>query len=213
MSTLPIGRPLRIARRMTLDEIMRPRLWQAKAQLARIRVAAGRMVPESAPLLPLIGDIGESDPVNAAQVRRFLARLKPGQGVRVRLDSNGGSVAEAQAIARLLRAHKGGVRCTVKRRAHSAAALILAACHYRVAAGGARFLLHEMEMLGDLPDRITAAWLQRRADRMRETQDAYIAALASATRAGPEFWSQSMRAARELTAREALTLGLVHEVT
>lgn len=204
----PIGAVREIlARRLGMES---PRE-RAAAVMAGIRRNAAASLPASAPVLHLAGEIGRDRPISLARVEKFLAGIGPRAGFRLRLTSEGGSVAEAEQIAARIRAHRGPIEAHVPVKAHSAAGLILAAADRRTAAPGARLLLHATTF--DMPPgKLTAARLAALAS-FTIAADRRIADALAGTGMPKSAVRQCVARGTELTAAQARTLGLVDEVT
>lgn len=172
-----------------------------------------------APLLELslTGKIGErfDDGNGCIRFRNVAAAIysaDPTAHIVIDLNSEGGEVREALRIYQLLRAHRGKTECVVKTVCMSAATAILVACDIRRAYSAARFLLHDARAPTDLVAGATAASLRRIADGVEHATNDILAACAVRCHSSPGLLQSISAAGRELSAEEALGLGLVQQI-
>jgi ATP-dependent protease ClpP protease subunit len=130
----------------------------------------------------------------------------------VEVDSNGGDVPPALALADAIRAHRGTTYGQVDRQAHSAAALCFAACTVRSAAPSALFQLHETAC-PSVRGRLTATVLRQSATQLDHDDDECRKRIAAWTGMDADLLADLERQERRLTAREALEIGLVTVLT
>lgn len=158
----------------------------------------------------LYGDIGAgfwSDGVDAAAFAKELAALDA-KTIRVRINSGGGKVFEATAIAAAIRRHPANTVSHIDGLAASAASFVaLAADEVRIAKGG-HFMIHNARAgaMGEAKDlRATADVLDKLTGSIRET---YV----EKTGASEEEVAAWMDAETWFTAQEALDAGFVDAI-
>ena len=147
--------------------------------------------------IPLRGLISYEGPISVRGLTSELIKVPRYSEIELDIDSIGGEVGCAFAIASTIEHYAGYTRGVVRPggQASSAATLILAACRYRIASTSARFVLH-------MPTPEYQHWIARMvlhlADRCHRTTAAGLLAM--------------MNTGRTLSAIEAEHIGLVHEL-
>jgi ATP-dependent protease ClpP protease subunit len=193
------------------DVVLNPRRAHVVELLARSRALRASSIADRAPTLRLHGEIGAGRSFSAARVRDFLRRHAAAAAVQLLIDSGGGSVREARAIAAALDMHRGGLKIgKVVKSAHSAAGLVLQACDLRQAVAGATMLLHRCT--ARLPRPLTGADLSAMAEFVDDADRHFAEAVAQRSRMSSDAIVGMMKRGMMLTAVQAWRLGLLDEV-
>jgi ATP-dependent protease ClpP protease subunit len=153
-------------------------------------------------------------PIGAAMAARALAEIGAGygEGLAVRIRSEGGDLGSALAIAARLRVYGSGpVIGQVDEICHSAAVAIFAACRSRMAAANATFLLHPVGF-SDLPGRMTAARMRAGASQLDRADERLAGAICEDTGCDRAEFARLMGQETLLDAAGAARLGLVTTV-
>lgn len=161
----------------------------------------------------LAGRIGPDDAINRKAVARMLATAG-GKPLWLQLDSGGGTLSEAESIAKILGEHAPGVAAVTEDGCDSAAAMLYAAASWRLAAPGSKFLFHPVAA-GQLERyaRATADQLRKRATDLDATGERFAEFLAQRCGQPADRIHELIRKERRIPAAEAQALGLVHYLT
>jgi ATP-dependent Clp endopeptidase proteolytic subunit ClpP len=146
--------------------------------------------------------------VNAASFINNLKSLR-GKRLNVAINSPGGEIFEGNAIFNALRQYSGGVDTSISALAASMASVIAMAGQKRSIAENGMFMIHNPWMFtrGESKD------LKKDAKLLDDLKSSIITTYAGATGISREDLSKMMDAETWLTAREALDLGFVTEIS
>lgn len=166
----------------------------------------------NAPEFFIYGDIGQTEDgtgITAANVISALNALPSGAKPIVRIHSAGGSVGEGTAIFNAIKNHPGGAVTQIDSIAGSMASVIAMAGSPVRMAGNALLMIHNVQndVQGD------AEALRRGADVADKTNETIVAAYSEKTGLSRKKIRELMDANAVMTAREALALGFVDEIT
>jgi ATP-dependent protease ClpP protease subunit len=160
----------------------------------------------------LNGEIGSDKPINAATVRRILAR-GGFRHIHVVISSTGGCVKEANEIYAALRNQPVPVSAVAKGHCFSAAVTIFLAASLRLASYETLFLIHQVHRSRDtLPDTVNASDLQAMADDLSAFDERKARLLADRTGSRIDLFLGEMKTESRLNVAGAISLGLVHSL-
>lgn len=161
------------------------------------------------PELFLYGDIGGEDGISAAQFVSALQTISAAEKPIIRIHSSGGSVNEGTAIANAIRNRQGGCVTQIDGIAASMASVIAMAGSPCRMAGNAMLAIHNVQgsAAGDAEEMRQSADI---ADKFNET---IVATYADRTGLPKKKVRAMMDATTYLTAKEALSMGFVDEIT
>ena len=145
---------------------------------------------------------------SADHIREVLEDIPAGAEIDVHINSNGGLVSEATAIASLLRQHEGRTVGIVDGVAHSAAFTVLQGCGHRVMYSGTQALIHNAfcDVSGD------AAELRRTADQLDQIMDSVVGLYMERAAISEKELRDLMDKSTVLTPETALKYGLIDEI-
>lgn len=164
-------------------------------------------------VIEMTGEIGPSNPINVAEMRRQMARKQAYRHIHLLLSSTGGSVNEAFAIFLALRSQPVPVSARAAGVCQSAAMIVYMAADFRSATDGTEFLNHPTNSNRDiLPEKITAQILIDRAESLKRT-DIKVAQLLADRTGGHLEWFLTEGATEEpLSLSDSIEAGIVHEI-
>lgn len=144
---------------------------------------------------------------------RLALSAAPMEDVTLHVDSNGGSIPAALAMAAALRAHRGGTTAMARGRCESAAMVIFAACRQRIAASDATFLLHSAAFsLSNYSARVGPKELQAMEAELRASTGEMARSIQQHTDA-PLWWIMDQQEqAKPFGAFTAVRAGLCHRI-
>lgn len=202
------------------DRARRERIARARASIAALVAETGP--PRHAYTATLRGQIRadtgrRSTDINAitpARVARLL-RAADDRPILIALETDGGNVAAANTIAKMIQAHRPGAYIHVARACHSAGLIVLAAGRWRAASPAARFHMHFAALSDAVPAvrrRTTARVLRGAADTLDKTDKAMASFLARRGTATTDEFTTLLRADREVGSPTAKRVGLLHRI-
>lgn len=158
-------------------------------------------------MIDVFGPIGsrtaDGRGITALEVEAAIAANPQVRSIIVRIDSNGGSVAQSERMHDALRGAGKHVTCRVVGQCASAAIDVLLAGDYREACPNARFLIHSAATV-DAGERRTAAWHEAAAAHCAELDSRLAKRLCARCGNFPKFWQRLIETEIEITADEAL---------
>lgn len=140
----------------------------------------------------------------------WLNAMKRFDEIELHIDSNGGSVAAALQMYEAIRHSKVPVRGIVKRRAFSSAAILLQACHQRVAFSSAELLFHDTAAEIVVSD--TQQDIEKKLEQARERLGKFHQIIAKRMGRPIEEAAKFSRSEMRMSAFEALERGLLDDV-
>ncbi len=162
--------------------------------------------------VPLFGQI---DPTTERDVRSAIERAHRlgARSLRLLVDSNGGDDDLAIKLFRDLIQARLPVTAHAFARCHSAALRPYLAASRRSSAANASFVLHNqtVDAASFLPRVVTAAQLQRAADRVKAGDDDYVELIRNSVQS-PWLVASAVRSGVKLNALAAMAMGLTHEI-
>lgn len=152
-------------------------------------------------------DIGPSvDPVGFAD---DLAKLE-NRPVTIRVNSNGGNVFAAQAIANNLRTYKGMTTAIVDGLAASAATIIVMAARKIIMPIGSMMMIHDPMV--HINEAMNEEELQRCIDMLKPVKTSLVKSYLERSSLSKEKLAAMMKATTWLTAEECLNIGFADEI-
>ena len=153
-----------------------------------------------------IFDNSSVDPISFAD---DLARLE-NRPVTVRVNSNGGSVFAAQAIANNLRTYKGATTAIVDGLAASAATIIVMAAQKIIMPIGSMMMIHDPMV--HINEAMNEEELQKCIDMLKPVKASLVASYLKRSNLGKEKLAAMMKSTAWLTAEECLKFGFADEI-
>lgn len=140
----------------------------------------------------------------------WLNAAKRTDEIELRIDSNGGSVVAALQMYEAIRYSKIPVKGVVERRAFSSAAIVLQACHQRVAFSSAELLFHDTTAEIVVSD--TNKDIEKKIEQARGRQKKFHQIIAKRMGRPIEEAAKFSRLEMRMSALEALERGLLDDV-
>ena len=154
---------------------------------------------------------GEIDAATVSGVRAA-SMMAPAEPLTIIIDSPGGLISPALAVADVIEAHRGPTVCRVNRRADSAALIVVSAFDLRSARASATFYLHPTADLAPPAGRLTADRLHRAAIRLEASDVLVRRRIADNIGCNVAELTRLEASNATLTAIEALNLGILTEI-
>lgn len=153
-----------------------------------------------------IFDNSSVDPISFAD---DLARLE-NRPITVRVNSNGGNVFAAQAIANNLRTYKGATTAIVDGLAASAATIIVMAAQKIIMPIGSMMMIHDPMV--NINEAMNEEELQKYIDMLKQSKASLVESYLKRSNLGKEKLAAMMKATTWLTAEECLKIGFADEI-
>lgn len=160
---------------------------------------------------PILLDIDDYIGYGNSSFNSVKAKLQGGQGRKVRVVVNGygGNVTDGVGIYNLLRGHRGETESHIATWAYSADTIAALGARHRTMAENGFFLIHNSQgfTVGDQNDHQKTIAAQKNVDRQ------LLEIYHRETGLGKQLLKQMMDEERLISAKEALEMGFVHELT